>query len=256
MKTKKYGWLPDVPDRRDFRGLRLTVPRKLPDVVDLRKQYSLIPIFNQGNLGSCTANAISAAYMADYVLQYGPSPGKLIIPSRLFIYYNERDMEGSVRYDSGAYIRDGIKSLNKLGVCGENLWPYSPTRFRNKPSATCYKDALNHQVVSYDRLDNGQLSTLMGCLALGKPFVFGFAVYESFEEVGRNGLYNPKFQSEKLIGGHAVCAFGYDVKTRKFLVRNSWGKNWGDGGYFYMNFDEISDYNICDDFWVMNVIEK
>jgi C1A family cysteine protease len=132
-----YGWLPDVPDHRDHLYAAPVVHlAKLPARADLRSQCP--PVYDQGQLGSCTANAIGAA------IQYERRKQKLkpdFVPSRLFIYYNERVMEHSVASDSGAQIRDGIKSVAKQGDCPEKEWPYLEAKFTHKPPASCYKDA-------------------------------------------------------------------------------------------------------------------
>src|SRR6266403_3711889 len=130
-KIKRYGWIPDLPDQRDY--LYAAPPaflRALPPRVDLRSKCP--PVYDQGQLGSCTANAIGAAF------QFNQKKEKLtsFVPSRLFIYYNERDMEGTVAQDAGAYIRDGIKSVNKLGACPEPLWPYDPSAYPPNPRLT------------------------------------------------------------------------------------------------------------------------
>ena len=156
FKVSHYGWLPDLPDHRDF---RFTSPVGLAGAplakTDLRAHCP--PVYDQGQLGSCTAT-----------------------PSRLFIYYNERVIEHSVDSDSGAQIRDGIKSVAKLGDCPETEWPYVIAKFKTKPPKKCYADALKYKVILYQRVTQ-TLSQLKGCLASGWPFVFGFAVYESFE---------------------------------------------------------------------------
>ena len=131
------------------------------------------------------------------------------MPSRLFIYYNERTLEGTLDSDSGAMIRDGIKSVAKLGVCPEDEWPYDPARFRYRPSAKCFKDAAEHQAVVYRNVLQ-TLPQLRGCIASGTPVVFGFSVYESFEsrEVARTGVVPMPERREKQVGGHAVLAVG------------------------------------------------
>ncbi len=183
-KIKKYGWIPDLPDQRDH---LYTAPQpvraKLPKKVDLRRKCP--PVFNQGALGSCTANAIAAAHQFDQMKQKKTRP---FTPSRLFIYYNERVMEGTVREDAGAMIRDGIKTLVKQGAAPETTWPYVISKFASKPPKKCYDAGLLNQALSYQRL-TPVLSQLKGCLASGYPFVFGFSVYESFESetVARTG---------------------------------------------------------------------
>jgi len=245
-----YGWVPDRPDHRD--KLYATIarpPKALPSKVDLHDGCS--PVENQGQLGSCTANAL-VGNLEFLEKKAGHNPTNL---SRLFIYYNERAMEGTIGEDAGAMIRDGVKSLVKWGVCTEKLWPYKIVKFTKKPSLACYKQAGNHQVTSYHRIIG--LQQMKQCLAEGYPFVFGFTVYEGFEsaQVAKTGQLNLPKPNEKELGGHAVLAVGYDDQAERILVRNSWGTDWGIQGYFTMPYDYISDDNLADDFWTLRDVE-
>ena len=179
----RYGWIPDLPDHRDllYGAVRL-VPPILPPHVDLRSTCSSVE--DQGNLGSCTGNSLAGAI--EFLERKDNVP--FVDVSRLFIYYNERVIEGTVKSDSGAMLRDGIKTLKRQGVCSEKKWPYVISKFTVKPSPACYKEALNHQITSYHRILT--LDEMRTCLAEGFPFVFGFTVYERFEssEVARTGV--------------------------------------------------------------------
>jgi C1A family cysteine protease len=250
-RIQRYGWVPDIPDARDFMySAPEPVLAKLPRKVDLRQQCPAV--YDQGQLGSCTANAIGGAFEFDQRKQ------KLddFMPSRLFIYYNERAMEGTIDTDSGAMIRDGIKSVAKLGVCPESDWDYDIARFRDPPPQQAYEDALEHQVVVYRRVLN-RLHQMQACLAQGYPFVFGFTVYESFEsdEVARTGIVPLPPRTEKVLGGHAVVAVGYDDAKQWFVVRNSWGPDWGEHGYCYMPYTYLSDPQLASDFWAIYSVE-
>ena len=246
-KILRYGWLPDLPDHRDllYAAIRPAAPPPLPPRVDLRATCSAVE--DQGNLGSCTGNALAGA--VEFLERKNNAP--FVDVSRLFIYYNERVIEGTVRSDSGAMIRDGIKSLRSKGVCSETKWPYVASRFAVKPTPACYKEALAHQITSYHRIQT--LDEMRGCLAEGYPFVFGFTVYEQFEspEVAKSGIVNLPQPGERTIGGHAVVAVGYDDQSRRFIVRNSWGTGWGDQGYFTIPYDYLADRNLSDDFWTI-----
>jgi len=263
MATKKsaakpaygFGWLPDLPDQRDvLYSAPLTIIRKLPAKVDLRTKCP--PVYDQGQLGSCTANALGGAF------EFGQKKQKKkdFMPSRLFIYYNERVLNNSVNSDSGAFIRDGIKTLNKQGVCPEKEWTYdddnSPgAKFSKKPPAKCYTDATKNQITSYQRLVNTNLFQLQSCLSEGYPFVFGFTVYQSFMNIGKDGMMPMPKTTESILGGHAVMAVGYDATKQVFIIRNSWGKSWAVKGYFYMPFSYITDANKADDFWTIRMVE-
>jgi C1A family cysteine protease len=165
-------------------------------------------------------------------------------------------IEGTVKSDSGAMIRDGIKTLKKQGVCSEIKWPYVISKFAVKPKSACYKEALNHQITSYHRILT--LNEMRACLAEEFPFVFGFTVYESFEsqEVARTGIVNMPQPNEGTLGGHAVLAVGYDDSEKRFIVRNSWGTDWGQKGYFTIPYDYVADRNLSDDFWTIRKGEK
>ncbi len=241
-----YGWVPDLPDHRDFMfAAAQPVPAQLPPCVDLRSQCS--PVEDQGKLGSCTGNAIVGALEFLEVKDKAP----FVDLSRLFVYYNERVMEHTVKSDAGAQIRDGIKSVAKLGVCTEKKWPYIISKFAVKPTAACYKDALQHKITVYQRLQS--VDEMRACVAEGYPFVFGFTVYESFEspEVAQTGVVQMPTKDEKVVGGHAVLGVGYDDNEKRFIVRNSWGVDWGQQGYFTMPYDYLGNRGLAADFWTV-----
>jgi C1A family cysteine protease len=247
-----FGWKPEVPDHRDLpysmMRLALEQPLALPSQVDLRSGCP--PIYDQGQLGSCTGNAIAGAFQFDRRKQNLPD----FVPSRLFIYYNERAMEGSVSEDAGAYIRDGIKSIAKQGVCKESQWPYNISKFATKPSKSCYTSAVKYRAVSYFRLNNSNLSELKTCLAAGFPFVFGFTVYSSFFQGDTNHGIVPMPGNESVEGGHAVLAVGYDDSNQRFIIRNSWGAGKGDNGYYYMPYPYLTNLSLSDDFWTVRTV--
>jgi C1A family cysteine protease len=252
-RIKKFGWVPDLPDARDHvYSAPIPLLGAMPASADLRS--SCPPVLNQGQLGSCTANSIANAHRFDQMKQ---AKGKSFAPSRLFIYYNERDMEGTVNEDAGAMIRDGIKSIAQLGVCDEAEWAYNITKFTNKPTAACYKDALEHQALSYQRVTQ-TLTQMKGCLASGFPFVFGFTVYESFESpaVAKSGQVDLPAPGEKTLGGHAVLCVGYDDKAQRFTVMNSWGTDWGKKGFFTIPYAYLTDDNLAADFWTVRIVEQ
>ena len=252
MRIKRFGWVRDIPDQRD---LRYKPPpklaRALPARVDLTAGF--LGVYNQGELGSCTANAIAGALQ---FLEEKEGEAQPMMPSRLFIYYNERALEGTVASDSGAQIRDGIKTVAKRGYCAESMWPYDIRRFAVKPSDSCYRAAQKDRVSQYLRLDHESAAPLMTCLASGYPFVFGFSVYESFEapRVAETGVVNLPRIGERVLGGHAVVAVGYDQKTSRFTVRNSWGARWGRNGYFTMPFDYLTNAFLSADFWTIRKV--
>jgi len=250
---RKLGWKADKPDDRDL-VLNFPAHKKeaLPDKVDLRPQENF-EVYDQGHLGSCTANAIGGAFHFAMVKEGLKVDWR---PSRLFVYYNERDMEGTVGTDSGAQIRDGIKSVATLGVCSETEWPYKEETFTTKPSSACYSSALKDRAVEYARVPQTE-EDMKACLAEGFPFVFGFMVFSSFmsEEVAKTGVMAAPSLYDKLCGGHAVMAVGYDDERKVFIVRNSWGEGWGDKGYFYMPYDYMTNSMFVQDPWTIKFVE-
>jgi C1A family cysteine protease len=239
--------VPDIPDHRDHRYAAPPVG-VLPPSVDLRTGCP--PVYNQGPLGSCTANAIAGAVQFEQMKRKRGAD----VPARLFIYYNERSMIGMTGFDTGAPNRDGIKSVAKQGVCDELAWSYDITKFAEQPPQSCYAAALRHRVSEYQRLAQN-LEQLRGCLAEGHPFVFGFLIFETFERqaVITTGHASMPAATESPRGGHAVLCVGYDDINRRFLVRNSWGTNWGLRGYFTLPYAYLTDERLASDFWTLRV---
>ena len=242
----KYHYVKDKVDTRDH-PYQLTNMSQ-PNSVDLRMYCS--PIEDQGNLGSCTGNAIAGA-----IELIDKKNGKNLDVSRLFIYYYERLLEGTVNYDSGAYIRDGIRATYNYGAPTENLWPYNISKFKTVPTQAAITDAAKRKVTSYQRADN--FLAVIDAITAGYPVIVGFSVYSSFESptVARTGIMPyPNTSREQLLGGHAVLIVGYNKTNNTFIVRNSWGQNWGDRGYFYMPFQVIQNTSMSSDFWVIKSI--
>ncbi|MFL5959994.1 MAG: C1 family peptidase [Gaiellaceae bacterium] len=248
---KRYGWRKDHPDMRDF--LMAVEPLKtLPREVSLREQMP--SVYDQGQLGSCTANSIGAILEFNELKQ---GEKDAATPSRLFIYYNERLMEGTAGQDSGAEIRDGIKSVAQLGAPPEADWPYDIDKFATKPPDNAYADGLKHQAIRYARVAQTEMG-IQNVLASGYPISFGFTVYESFEkDVAADGIVPMPQPSETVLGGHAVVAVGYKPIGRQlyFECRNSWGEDWADHGYFWMPSGYLTSSNLASDFWVVEQVE-
>jgi len=248
-KIQGYGWKKDHLDARDHKVAmpwwwqRIVVPA----VVDWT-QY-MPPVYDQGRLGSCTGNAVAACVEYALIKQ----KATVFIPSRLFIYYNERVLEGSVNDDAGAEIRDGIKAVSQWGVCPETDWPYDVSKFAVKPSDKAYQDATKDVVTNYKSVPQN-LGAMQVVLAGGYPIVFGFTVYESFESqyVASTGNVPMPGANEQPIGGHAVVLVGYDAHQKIFHVRNSWGSSWGNKGYFQMPFAYVTNPQLAADFWAIN----
>ena len=246
------GWKPDLTDYRDH-TYKAVLNKTVPPLVDLRPKCPVV--YDQGELGSCTANALAGAFQFEQLKQI-KKRSLSFIPSRLFIYYNERVLEGTVGDDAGAALRDGIKTLKNNGVCSENLWKYNINKFTQKPPANCYTSALKNQVQQYLSID-ASIPQIKQCLAEGYPIAFGFSVYSSFmtNQVAKTGIMPMPQDGDQLEGGHAVVAVGYDNSKSALIVRNSWGKNWGLSGYFYMPYDYTSLAQLTSDFWTIRLVE-
>jgi len=224
----------------------ITPPAVIAAKVDLRPKMP--PIYDQGNLGSCTANALCGAFAYSNAGFQG---------SRLFLYHNERMLEHDMPQDASALLHTGVKCLEKYGVCPESEWPYTITKFATKPPSLCYTDALKHVVISASNIQN-DLPSMKIALATGHPFVVGISIYESFESlaVARTGLVPMPRATEQLLGGHAVLVCGYDDTKSMFIVRNSWGVGWGDKGYFYLPYAYLTNSTYSSDLWYISTVKK
>ena len=252
MSTRKYLCRRDPIDDRDIR-YRATAPiLDIPPSIDLSAVSFMPSVMNQGPLGSCTSQAIANCYLFVHRKEGKVEPD--FIPSRLFIYFNERSMEGTIDQDAGAVIRDGFKSINQFGVCHESLCPYLVESFTQRPSNEAFSDALNYQALVYKRIEN-TLTEMKGCLTEGYPFVVGITIYEAFEgqDVAHTGIV--PMPAGQCLGGHAVLVVGYDDTKQQFKVMNSWGEEWGDHGYFYLPYDYLTNSELANDLWTLRVVE-
>jgi len=213
---------------------------KLPIIVDFRNKMP--PVYDQGNLGSCTAQALCGLIGYDK---------PLIIGSRLFLYYNERRMENDILNDSGAYLSGGVKCLTQFGICQETSWPYITNKFAVCPSPNCYNQALKHKALQVKNIRN-TLIDMKSSLANGYPFVVGILIYSSFESNASDAtgvIPMPNVMTEQLLGGHAVVGVGYDDNKQVWIMRNSWGPDWGMAGYFTLPYQYLLDSNLSSDLW-------
>lgn len=251
----KAGYVPDLPDKRDhYFKVSMPIIQKLPDFLDLRNEF-MPPPYNQGDFGSCTANAYGAAIQ--YNKRFTGKPD--FTPSRFFLYYNTRKIMGTIEFDSGGSIRDTVKASNKWGVPPETMWDYIPEHFSQEPPTEVYTAAEKHQTVKYSRIDQ-DLKQIQGRIFMNFPVVFGFVVYDSFltEKVAKTGIMPmPDLEKERSNGGHAIMGCGWDNKTGMILTRNSWGPEFGgpEEGYFWMPYEFLLDPDFCADFWTMEIQE-
>lgn len=261
-KIQRYGWRPDLPDHRDrIYNLERSVCRavELPPVFSLRAQMP--PVYDQGQLGSCTGNGVAG------ILEHMESvqgEGQ-VTPSRLFIYYGERTIEGTVEKDAGAQVRDGIKVVAGEGAPPESDWPYDIAKFADKPPQEAYEAAKGHEAIQYLRVLPGQAgSPIRTPISQGFPVVFGFSVPALFESKAWNPITHHlplPTPEEEILGGHCVVAIGWDFSLKKFPVnvyeiRNSWGPDWGDAGHFWMDARWLNEptLGLSSDFWVIEKV--
>jgi C1A family cysteine protease len=277
MTKHSYGYLPDKPDDRDYL-YRAPIKVVLPPEVDLRGYCS--PVRDQGKLGACTAFAMGTGLREFIEMKTNPTPppepsclsklltkclvGRKLFPkllgdifvvlSPLFLYYEERVLEGTVDYDSGATIRDGMKVLAKTGICPEVDWPYYIGYFTKNPPDLAYQHAPDYQIFVYSRIFT--LDDIKSALATGNGVVFGFQVFESFEtdEVAKTGIMPMPKHGERKLGGHAVFVCGYkDDESWEgggyLIIKNSWSTGWGDKGYFYMPYAFAKNPIYVNDIW-------
>jgi C1A family cysteine protease len=281
-KSEKFsmGWLPDYPDFRDLTihkdevsqrlakmgqkepikqmlaklGVDKKTKDNIPDFVSLREWFS--PIEDQGSLNSCTANA--GVGLVEYFEKRAFQ--KHIDASRLFLYKATRNLMHETG-DNGAFLRSTMGALVLFGVPPEEYWPYNPDDFEKEPTAFCYAFAQNYQSITYYRLDPpgitkiDLLNQIKTNLAGGLPSMFGFTVYSSIDQSAETGKIPYPAKGDKIVGGHAIVAAGYDDKMviqnadpGALLIRNSWGTGWGDNGYGWLPYDYVLN-GLAVDWW-------
>jgi len=243
----KFNVRPSLPDDRDY-IYRSDSTKALRESVDLREWDTIIE--DQRYLNSCSSNAITNAYELCVNQNY---PEYFTHLSRLFIYYNTRAEYGDIQKDDGMYLRDGMKSLKKFGVCTEQLWPYDVDKFDDKPAEQCYTDAEKRKILTYQKLISVYYITEV--LNNNKPVIFGMQIYDSFMDLNeRISTVNFPGRKEKSLGGHAMCMVGYDSKNRLFLAKNSFGSAWGAGGYCWIPYDYIRQEGY--DIWTFEITNQ
>ncbi|WP_181357416.1 C1 family peptidase [Stenomitos frigidus] len=231
------------PNDKTYKSSRST--DDLPSKVDLRPYMT--PVENQGNSNSCTANAMAGAY--EYLAKR--VKGSAHDVSRLFIYYNARELDGATDSDEGTYLRSCVKVLKKYGTCAETTWPFDLHRIFEPPHESAYTEATSFLIEDAYRV-KVDLDAMRQCLADGYPFTFGLDLFSSFQKAGSKGLVPmPDPDSEQHDGGHAMLCVGYSDADKVFIVRNSWGEGWGDHGYCYIPYDYMTNPDLNGDLWAI-----
>ena len=172
--------------------------------------------------------------------------------SRLFIYYNARELDGDTSKDQGTYLSSCTKVTKKLGVCSEATWPFDSEQILEQPHQEAYTEAKGFPINPVPRPVQVELQTMKNCLASGFPFIFGLQLFSSFEKAGPEGLVPmPDVEQDNHDGGHAMLCVGYSDPDEVFIVRNSWGEDWGDGGYCYIPYDYMANPELNADCWAL-----
>lgn len=251
--NRNYGWRRDLPS--PFLPQHEHLPLMAAPIQPMSDHRPSWPdCYDQGPLGSCTGNGLGGA--VHYVLRQSKAVPDSWLPARLFIYYNERAREGTIQSDAGAAISDGVKVIQHQGVPDEKLCPYIVSRFTQRPSQAAYNAALKHRALSVGRVRQTH-ADLRTALSQGYNIVFGFSVFESFESdsVAASGFVPMPTASEELLGGHCAVLVGHNDTTKRYIMRNSWGKAWGIDGYCEMPYDYIEDPELASDFTIVKVVE-
>jgi hypothetical protein len=246
LDSMRFGWLPDLPDGRDFEFVPKIARAKLPAAFD--GTDAKVPVWDQRNIGSCVAHGTMGGFLHKH---FERSPAAFD-PSRLQVYYDARAMRGWEAADTGCFIRDAIKCLAKLGVGSATFWPYDTSKFAQKPPAECYGSAKAHQALRFRRIGT-KADDIRSALVEKAWVVFGISVYDSMmtTEVARTGaIPMPKGKQR---GGHCMVADSYNGKLA--AGNNSWSTTWGNKGRFTIPFDYLTDRNLADDFWAIDLVE-
>lgn len=262
--TPKFGWKKERPDFRDFHFGATHQAKELidpPAVYDAREKFPDIcnRIKTQVNQ-DCVFNAVALSIellqielfeqMKSNPFQFGLSVEAI---SRRFLYYNGREIDGTQMQDEGSYLRTGILTIRKTGMCRESVWPYMPDNLNIMPPIAAYKEAESHKVLTGFRVNHLDIEEIKKSVCLGFPVVFGATLYDSFMDIGSNGVVKMPSQLEGIQGGHAMTIVGYNDDIQMAVVANSWGKGCGDHGFLYMPYEYITGRYLCSDFWSLRL---
>lgn len=251
MQRRKFGWHPSLPGIHHKKWIAPHVA--MPVSADLSP--SMPPVYDQGQLGSCVDNAVAGACQYDEIKQGNPDTNT---PSRLFLYYGARSIEGTVSSDSGSSVADGCNSAAQWGYPDESAWPYDVSQYTIQPPASVYDAAKPNAITNFAQVSQDE-TAIKTAVATGFPVLIGFTCYPSLEtsavdQTGDIPMPSAQDQKDGSIGGHSVLVVGYDDTTRRFKIRNSWGSSWGKGGYGTLPYDYLLNADLAGDFWVINAV--
>lgn len=248
------GWIPEHPSIKDYKfGASAMASTIIPqgESTDRRALMLNAPVIDQGDLGSCVG--CSSAYAVAF-LRRSDKDRLSTLYSALFQYYEARLADGPQwrDVDSGAYIRDSMDRLRKVGIPPATRWPYNVKKFAKTPPKSAYEEAKRWRLGAHWKCES--LEDILKAIASGCAVVGGISLYSSSQtpEVGRTGRIPDPKQSDKLLGGHALYFDRYSYPDRAVRFQNSWGPTWGDGGYGYVSFGYLSNPDLADDFWAMS----
>jgi C1A family cysteine protease len=251
-QIKSFGWKLDHLDPRD-KHMTVAARVPLPSAFDQRTAQStaglLPPVYDQKDEGACTAHAGSC--VMDYERKRQGLP--FLTPSRQFIYYNTRVLEGTTGSDAGGELRDVMKTLASQGACPETEWPYEDSNLTTPPPPQCYTDAVKYEAMSYSRVTQADYFLKHSISILQRPIMFGISAYPQIQsdQAAKDGIITMPGATDSPIGGHAICLVGFSDAASRYVFRNSWGASWGDGGYGYIPYQYILDATLASDFWVL-----
>lgn len=254
-KFVNLGYIPDKPSSKDYLfkdSVMYSAP--IVEYVSLKRYFK--EISDQGSLSSCVGNAVADSCEAMQIKRSGLDPSKVDNLSRLFIYWNARNLDTppSVNSDSGSNIRFAFDSIRRYGVPPEHIYPYLSYKVNDRPGWIAYKYAIQNKITAFYRIDatgDERIEQIIKALSAGNPVVFGTSIYESFRHVTNNTIIKLN-TNDKYLGGHALILTGWDNTKQAFELRNSWSKSWGTNGYGYIDVNYIKN-SASRDFWVCTI---
>lgn len=252
MNKHAYGFrksLPNLSNKQYSEFLKAVAPSATVPVTsfNLSQLKPLPPVYNQAQTNSCTGNAMAGC------LQYLTQS---VTPSRLFIYYNERLLQGTVNQDDGATIDISVQAVKQYGECPETMWQFNTQDVMLQPNPECYVAAKKHLLL--ESLQINTIDEIKHSIVSGFPVIFGFQVYSYMEseQMALQGVLRVPLPTEQYLGGHAVVVVGFDDAEKMLTIRNSWGEQWGLKGYFKMPYDYASNINLASDFYSIQNVEE